>query len=281
MWEVQLHCDWYAGNVISREEPHWGIGPCLQLYPEFSYRIQPLLPHVWEATAPSCGCHFRISPSLNYGIYHLMQKMQEHVKWVHKKSETFQAKKAQCHKQNYDKRSKATALEVGDMVLVHETAFKGHHKIQDQWENRESVVEKQPYPNVPVYVVCPRNREGHSQTLHGNYLLPISSNLEQNEKDTPMAGVEHTNTSAPAPSVDSAPADIEPSGMVTSNTAGNTSKGSPDQPVPLRCGTCLRYQNFGLLADTSLPGIWDAWVCMCICLHFISCLYTIFVGSMV
>ena len=38
------------------------------------------------------------------------------------------------------------ALEVRDMVLVHVTAFKGHHKIQDHWENREYVVEKWPYP---------------------------------------------------------------------------------------------------------------------------------------
>ena len=35
---------------IRVEEPHWGISPCLQLYPEFSYRVQPLLPHVWKAT---------------------------------------------------------------------------------------------------------------------------------------------------------------------------------------------------------------------------------------
>ena len=57
--------------------------------------------------------------------------MGEHVKWAHKKTETFQAKEAQCHNWNYDKRSKAAALEVVDMVLVCVTAFKGHHKIQD------------------------------------------------------------------------------------------------------------------------------------------------------
>ena len=64
------------------------------------------------------------------------------------------------------------------MVLVCVTAFKGHHKIQDQWEDREYAVEKWPYPNVPVYVVCLRDGEGCSQTLHRNYLLPISSNIE-------------------------------------------------------------------------------------------------------
>ena len=66
--------------------------------------------------------------------------------------------------------SKAAALEFGDMVLVHVTTFKGCHKIQNQWK-REYVVERQPYPNVPVYVACPRDGEGHSQTLHRNYVI--------------------------------------------------------------------------------------------------------------
>ena len=89
-------------------------------------------------------------------------------------------------------------------------------------ENREYVVKRQPYLNVPVYMVCPRDGKGHSQTLHRNYLLPISPNLEQNEKDAPMAGVGHTTTSAPVPSVDSVPADAELSGTATSDTTGNT-----------------------------------------------------------
>ena len=67
------------------------------------------------------------------------------------------------------------------MVLVCVATFKGCHKMQDWWENREYVVEKWPYPNVPVYVVCPRDGEGCSQTLHRNYLLPISPNLEQSK----------------------------------------------------------------------------------------------------
>ena len=168
---------------------------------------------------------------------------------------------------------------VGDTVLVCVTAFKGHHKIQNQWENREYVVERWLYPNVPVYVVHPRDREGHSWTLHRNYLLPISPNLEQAEED--VAGVEHTNASALAPAVDSESADSEPSGMATSVTTGNMSQGSLDHPAPLRCGTCAtwnqfpwRYWNFALLADTSPPGILDVWVGLCICLYLISCLYT-------
>ena len=101
-----------------------------------------------------------------------IQKMRECTKWAQRKAEAFQAKEAQRHKQNYDKRGKAVALEVRDMVLVHVTTFKGHHKIQDRWENREYVVEKWPYPNVPVYVVCPRDGEGQAGPCIGTICFP-------------------------------------------------------------------------------------------------------------
>ena len=132
---------------------------------------------------------------------------------------------------------RAAALEVRDTVLVHVTAFKGCHKIQDQWENREYVVEKWPYPNVPVYVVHPRDGEGCSWTLHRNYLLPISPNLEQGEMDKPVVGVGNDTSPTPAPPVDDAPVEAEQSGMVTSSSAGSTPQGSLDQPAPLRCST--------------------------------------------
>ena len=174
------------------------------------------------------------------------------------------------------------------MVLVCVTAFKGCHKIEDQWENKEYVVERQPYPNVPVYVVHPRDGEGCSQTLHRNYLLPISPNLEQAGDDMPVAGIEQMRTSAPMPSIDSEPTEPELSGMAALDMTGNTSQGSQDQPAPLRCGTHATwnqlpwwYHNFALSADISPPSILDAWVRLCICLHMISCLYTIFVGSIV
>ena len=73
------------------------------------------------------------------------------------------------------------SLRTGDTVLVYVTTFKGWHKIQSRWENREYVVKQQPYPNLPVYVVCPIDREGNNPTLYQNFLLPISQNLEQDE----------------------------------------------------------------------------------------------------
>ena len=88
-------------------------------------------------------------------------------------------------------RSKQQPWRLETQVLVHVTTFKGHHKTQDRWKNREYVVEKWPYPNVPVYVVSPRDGGGCSWTLH--YLLLINFNTGQDEKDAPMAGVGNTN----------------------------------------------------------------------------------------
>ena len=149
-------------------------------------------------------------------------------------------------------------------------------------------MEKWSYPNVPVYVVHPKDGTGHSQTLHRNNLLPINPDIEQDKKDKPMAGVGNTTSLTLVQSVDSVPADAGSSGMVTPSTAGITPQGSPDQPAPLRCSTRTtqnqlpwRYWNFGLLAGTGLTGIWDAWVGLCICLPITFCLYTIFWGSTV
>ena len=53
-----------------------------------------------------------------------VQKIREHVRWDHGKADLFQLKDVQCHKQNYDKYSRAVALKEGDKGLVHVTAFK-------------------------------------------------------------------------------------------------------------------------------------------------------------
>ena len=103
-----------------------------------------------------------------------------------------------------------------------------------------------------------------------------------------MVGVKSTNTSTLVPHVDSEPADAGLSGMVTLSVAGNTPQGSPDQHASLRHGTrttwnrlLWRYWNFIFLADNSPSSIWDTLVGLWICLHVISCLYTIFWGSTV
>ena len=44
-------------------------------------------------------------------------------------------------------------LMVGDKVLLRHTAFKGKHKIQDNWENTIYEVIEQPFENMPVFKI--------------------------------------------------------------------------------------------------------------------------------
>ena len=53
----------------------------------------------------------------------------------------------------YDRRCKGAALDIGDLVLVMKTAWKGRHKMQDRWESDEYQVIGQPSPGIPVYEV--------------------------------------------------------------------------------------------------------------------------------
>ena len=64
------------------------------------------------------------------------------------------------------------------------------------------MVEKWPYPNIPVYVVCPREGEGHSQTLNRNYLLPINSNMGQSNADEFEERVRNNTSLTPVPSAE-------------------------------------------------------------------------------
>ena len=76
MWEVQLHSEWYAGNVTPREEArveelHCNVGSCLQFHPKLSYSVQPLLSHVQKTTQPSNICYTWLSTMYNNSANHL------------------------------------------------------------------------------------------------------------------------------------------------------------------------------------------------------------------
>ena len=73
-----------------------------------------------------------------------------------------------------------TALDIGHLVLVKKTAWKGEQKIQDRLESDEYQVIEQPTPGIPVYKVkCITG--GRSRVLHCNLLLPLQGRLRQSE----------------------------------------------------------------------------------------------------
>ena len=82
------------------------------------------------------------------------------------------------HRERYDQKCRGAELEVGDLVLVKQTACKGRHKIQDRWENEDYQVVGQPTPAVPVYKVK-SVAEGRTRVLHRNLLLPLQGSVRQ------------------------------------------------------------------------------------------------------
>ena len=82
------------------------------------------------------------------------------------------------HKGLYDRKCRGATLDVGDLVLVKQTVWKGRHKIQDHWEEEEYQVVDQPTPGVPVYVV--KSVAGdRPRVLHRNLLLPLQGRIRQ------------------------------------------------------------------------------------------------------
>ena len=138
--------------------------------------------------------------------------------------------------------------------------------MQDQGENREYVMERGPIPNVPVYVVCPRDGEGCIQTLHRNYLLPISPNLEQSKMDKPVAGVGNDTSVTPVPPVSDAPVGVNCLGWLPQAQQAAHQKIVQIDLLP--SGMALKVD------DAGLTGIWDTWVGLCISLYMVFCLCT-------
>ena len=78
----------------------------------------------------------------------------------------------------YDQKCRGAELEVGDLVLVKQTVWKGRHKIQDRWESEEYQVVGQPIPGVPVYTVK-SIAGGRTRVLHRNLLPPLQGRIRQ------------------------------------------------------------------------------------------------------
>ena len=82
------------------------------------------------------------------------------------------------HRELYNLKCRGAALDVGDLVLVKKTAWKGRHKIQERWESGEYQVVGQPTPGVPVYAV--KSAAGvKTKVLHRNLLLPLQGRIRQ------------------------------------------------------------------------------------------------------
>ena len=107
-------------------------------------------------------------------------QLRRRLRYAHKKAKQVADRQQSRHKELYDRKCRGAALDIGDVVLVKKTAWKGKHKIQDRWESEEYQVIEQPTPGIPVYKVkCIAG--GRTRVLHRNLLLPLQGRLRQSE----------------------------------------------------------------------------------------------------
>ena len=77
-------------------------------------------------------------------------QLRRRLRFAHKKAKQVADRQQARNKELYDRRCKGAALDIGDLVLVKKTAWKGRHKIQDRWESDEHHIIGQPNPGIPV-----------------------------------------------------------------------------------------------------------------------------------
>ena len=118
------------------------------------------------------------------------------MKFAHNKAKQVASKQQARHKGLYDRKCRGATLDVGDLVLVKQTAWKGRHKIQDCWEEEEYQVVDQSTPGVPVYVVK-SIAGGRPRVLHRNLLLPVQGRLRQGEESNPDSDSEGEASDTP------------------------------------------------------------------------------------
>ena len=111
-----------------------------------------------------------------------ISQLRRRLKFAHTKARCMAKRQWARHRGLYDLKCRGATLNVGDLVLVKQTAWKGRHKIQDRWESGEYKVVGQPTPGVPVYTVKSL-AGGRTKVLHRNLLLPLQGRLRQKADD--------------------------------------------------------------------------------------------------
>ena len=82
----------------------------------------------------------KVPPSKSIYVTQLKRRLRS----AHKKARQVASRQQARQKGLYDQRCRGAELEIGDLVLVRKTAWKGKHKIQDRWESDKYQVIGQP-----------------------------------------------------------------------------------------------------------------------------------------
>ena len=66
-----------------------------------------------------------------------VSQLRRQLKFAHNKAKLVASRQQARHKGLYDRKCRGAILEIGDLVLVKQMAWKSRHKIQDCWEEEE------------------------------------------------------------------------------------------------------------------------------------------------
>ena len=58
-------------------------------------------------------------------------------------------------------------------MLVRNVRIRGKHNLADRWEHKPCIVQQQPNPDIPVFVVQEEGSRKKPRVLHRNLLLPL------------------------------------------------------------------------------------------------------------
>ena len=121
-----------------------------------------------------------------------IENLKWRIGWAYKTANEVVKREQERNKQQYDHKVRCAKLEVGDKVLLKCTAFKGKHKILDQWENTIYEVVEQPLGKLPVFKI--QSMEGDdTKVVHRNLLLPLFSDpLDQTSGQDSKSLVDQT-----------------------------------------------------------------------------------------
>lgn len=162
-------------------------------------------------------------------------KLKNRLADAYKNASQEASQKGKKYKQYYDQGIRHSVLEPGDRVLVKKEGFKGKHKLADIWELSPYIVQSQPMPDIPVYIVQKENSNSKPRTLHRNMLLPFCG--------LPCPDIESREDQSKRKPVPQPPAEVS-SGSdgsdSSSSTDDETETQEVDQPVQPRYVTPAR-----------------------------------------
>ena len=79
--------------------------------------------------------------------------LQKRLDFAYKIASREAKRQSRRHKRRYDLRVRHAVIEPGDRVLLRNVGLKGKNKLADRWSKDIFIVQSQPNPDVPVFVV--------------------------------------------------------------------------------------------------------------------------------